>query len=80
MADMFQILILICSAQLSAQDCNRDNAIDVINGQSTRNEMTCIHDAEESLARTAFTGSGVYPKIMCGRIRTAQEQPSTAQD
>jgi hypothetical protein len=79
MADMFQVLILICSAQLRAQDCDRDNAIDVIGGHTAPNEITCMHDAEESLAQTSLVRSGVYPKIMCTRIRMARTPTEATQ-
>jgi len=65
---MFKVLILICSMNLAPQDCDRDNAIDVIVGPTASNELTCGFSAQAYLAGTALAPTdGNYLKIQCMR-------------
>jgi len=67
---MFKVLILICSAQLAPQDCQKDNAVDVIWGPDATNEITCAFTGQAYVADTAI-GSGIgrdqYLKVQCVR-------------
>ena len=67
---MFKVLILVCSVQFAPQDCQKDNAIDVIWGPDATNEMTCAFTGQAYIADTAV-GTGVgrdeYVKVQCIR-------------
>jgi hypothetical protein len=68
---MFKVLILVCSMGLAAQDCERDNAIDVIVGPPATNELTCGFSGQAYLAGTALAPTdGNYVKIQCKRDAT----------
>jgi hypothetical protein len=69
---MFKVLILLCSVQLAPQDCQRDNAVDVISGPDATNEITCAFIGQAYIADTAI-GTGIrrdqYVKVQCIRPR-----------
>lgn len=67
---MFKVLILVCAAQVAPQDCQMDNAADVIWGPDAANEMTCAHDGQAYIADTAIAagiGQDHYVKVQCVR-------------
>jgi hypothetical protein len=65
---MFKILIFICSANLAPQDCQENNALDVIVGPTVLSEQSCGRSGRAYLAATAFHPTGrKYIKILCER-------------
>lgn len=68
---MFKILVLVCSIAIPRQDCQWDNALDVISGPEVQNELMCGFHGQAFVAELA-TNSGKrddeYLKINC--IRT----------
>lgn len=75
---MLRILILICSAEVSPQDCQRETALDIISGPQVANIMTCGFQGQALAASTATIGRrpGEYIKIRCERLpdeRSAQK-------
>ena len=65
---MFKVLILVCAMNLTPQDCERGNAIDVIVGPTASNELTCGFSAQAYIASTALAPTdGNYLKIQCMR-------------
>ena len=67
---MFQVLILVCSINLSPADCQTDTAVDVISGPEAGNQSVCGLYGEAYIADTAL-GSGLrsdeYVKVKCTR-------------
>jgi hypothetical protein len=75
---MLQILILICSTNLSPADCQMETAIDVIHGPKTASVMGCGLEAQALLAKTTvLRRPDEYAKIRCRppqrALRTAQK-------
>jgi hypothetical protein len=65
---MFKVLILVCSMGIAPQDCERDNAVDVIVGPAAANELACGFSGQAYLAGTALAPTdGNYVKIQCTR-------------
>jgi hypothetical protein len=76
---LFKVLILVCPMGLAPQDCERDNAIDVIVGPQATNEITCGFSGQAYLAGTALAPSdGNYVKIQCKRDATIDHALSGA--
>src|SRR5215470_6063926 len=76
---MFKVLILVCSMGILPQDCDRDNAIDVIVGPSATNELTCGFSGQAYLAGTALAPTdGSYVKVQCTRTATVDRAPRDA--
>lgn len=75
---MLQILILICSTNLSPADCQMETALDVIHGPKAASITGCGLEAQALLARTTLLrGPDEYAKIKCRpparATRTAQK-------
>jgi len=65
---MLKVLILICSAQVAAPNCQADNAIDVIWGPDATNEITCAFTGQAYVAATPLAvGPDQYVKVQCMR-------------
>ena len=76
---MFKVFILVCAMGIPPQDCERGNAIDVIVGPATANELACGFSGQAYLAGTALTpNDGNYVKIQCTRAASADGAPSEA--
>jgi len=76
---MFKVLILVCSISIAPQDCERDNAIDVIVGSSATNELTCGFSGQAYLAGTALAPTeGSYVKVQCTRTAVVDRAPRNA--
>jgi hypothetical protein len=76
---MFKVLILVCSMSIAPQDCDRDNAIDVIVGPSATNELTCGFSGQAYLAGTALAPTdGTYVKVQCTRTAVVDGTPRDA--
>lgn len=73
---MFKVLILVCSLSIPPQDCERDNAVDVIVGPSAANELTCGFSGQAYLAGTALAPTdGTYVKVQCTRAAIVDGAP-----
>lgn len=66
---MFKVLILICSAALSREQCQADTAVAVINGPEAPNEVMCGLNGQAYLANTALAEKheNEYVKVTCSR-------------
>jgi hypothetical protein len=74
---MFKVLILVCSMGIAPQDCERDNALDVIVGPSAANELVCAFSSQAYLAGTALAPTdGNYVKIQCTRATSVDRAPT----
>jgi hypothetical protein len=72
---MFKVLILVCSINLAPSDCDIKNAIDVMAGPMSPNELSCGVSAQAFLASTALSPSdGEYVKIQCKRPSTVEAE------
>lgn len=74
---MLRILILICSTEVSPQDCQRETALDIISGPHVASVMTCALQGQALVAGTAAIGRrpDEYMKIRCEHLpdeRSAQ--------
>jgi hypothetical protein len=69
--DLFKIVILVCSAEMAPQDCQTDNAIDVIAGPTVTTVMACGHDGQAYIAQTSLLDEHTYPKMLCRHARFA---------
>lgn len=71
---MLQMLILVCSINLSPSDCQADTALDVIRGPKVANAMECGMHGQAYIAQTALMtrGTGEYLKIRCTPSRAVQ--------
>lgn len=67
---MLRILILICSSQVSPQDCQRETALDLISGPQVSSVFSCGMQGQAVLASTANIGRrpDEYVKIRCEHI------------
>jgi hypothetical protein len=74
---MLRILILICSSQVSPQDCQRETALDLISGPQVNSVFSCAMQGQAVLASTANIGRrpNEYVKIGCEHL----EGPDTSQ-
>jgi hypothetical protein len=65
---MFKVLILICSINVAPQDCQAQNATDVIAGPIVSSELSCGLSGQAYLANTALRPTGrEYVKVQCSR-------------
>jgi hypothetical protein len=78
---MFKVLILVCSMGVAPQDCERDNAVDVIVGPAAANELACGFSGQAYLAGTALApADGNYVKIQCTRAASVDRAATEAAD
>jgi hypothetical protein len=70
-ASMLQVVILICSTNLSPMDCQSNTALDVIYGPQTSNAMMCGMQGQAFVARTAIVGRSPneFIKIRCSPLK-----------
>jgi hypothetical protein len=72
---MFKVLILVCSMNLAPSDCDIKNAIDVVAGPMSPNELSCGISAQAFLATTTLSpNDGEYAKIQCKRPSTLEAE------
>jgi hypothetical protein len=67
---MFSVLILICSTALTPPQCQRETALDVIQGPQVANEIQCGLHGQAFYAETVMGGAlreGEYLKLKCQR-------------
>jgi hypothetical protein len=65
---MFKVLILICSVNVSPQDCQPQTAADVITGPIVSSELSCGLSGQAYVADTAIRPTGrEYLKVQCSR-------------
>ena len=69
---MFEILILVCANSLSAPDCQKSTALDVIRGPVVPSVIACGLQGQAYVAETSLASrlDGTYLKIRCDRSRT----------
>jgi hypothetical protein len=74
-AQMYSILVLVCSTALSHADCQAKTAVDVVRGPTVDNPMMCGVNAQTMIARTDLVqGDGSeYMKVVCTRAKNAEE-------
>ena len=67
---MLRILILICSADVSPPDCQRETALDLISGPEVVSVFSCAMQGQAVLASTANIGrrGNEYVKIRCEHL------------
>ena len=73
---MLQIMILVCSVNLSPADCQLETALDVISGPQAESVISCRLQGQALIAATSIArrGPGEYIKIRCSRVvKTAQK-------
>jgi hypothetical protein len=74
---MFKVLVLVCSMGIAPQDCEQDNAVDVIVGPAAANELACGFSGQAYLAGTALAPTdGNYVKIQCTRTASVDRAPT----
>jgi hypothetical protein len=66
---LIKVLVLVCNASLTPQDCTPQNAIDVIKAPDASNEVMCAMQAQAYLAQTSLARprGKAYFKIVCRR-------------
>jgi hypothetical protein len=65
---------LVCASLVSAAECSRDNALDVI-VTPAQSPMQCLMQGQTILAQTGIASApDVYVKISCERRRVAAAQ------
>lgn len=65
---MLMVVAYLCAATLQPQECSRQNAIDVVPLGESRSELTCVQDAQATLAQLALrAGEGAYWVVRCSR-------------
>lgn len=63
---MIQALILVCSVGLSAQDCQKDTAIDLFYAPEQQVGLAaCFVHGMEYASQSGLVEAGTYPKIVC---------------
>jgi hypothetical protein len=73
-AQMYSILILICSTALSHSDCLAKTALDVVRGPAVDNPMMCALNAQTMIARTDLVQDGSqYIKVVCTPSKNADQ-------
>jgi hypothetical protein len=74
-ANMYSLVVLLCSAALSHADCQSKTAVDVIRGPTVDNPMMCGFNAQAMIARTDLvqTDGTEYVKVVCTRAKNADE-------
>jgi hypothetical protein len=73
---MFKVLILVCAMGIAPQDCERDNALDVIVGPAAANELACGFSGQAYLAGTTLAPTDSnYVKIRCTRAASVDHGP-----
>jgi hypothetical protein len=74
---MLQVLILICSTNISPADCQTETALDIVHGPKIASIMGCGLEAQALLAKTTLLRSpNEYAKINC---RPRERAMKTAQ-
>jgi hypothetical protein len=64
---------------IAPQDCERDDAVDVIVGPAAANELVCGFSGQAYLAGTALAPTdGNYVKIKCTRAASVDRAPTEA--
>jgi hypothetical protein len=73
---MLQIMILVCSVNLSPAECQLETALDIISGPQVESAVACGLQGQALIAATSVArrGPGEYIKIRCSRVvKTAQK-------
>jgi hypothetical protein len=63
---MISVIAFLCALSVSPAECNRASAVDVITFPESANELTCMQDAQVTLASLAVRAdSEHYWKVLC---------------
>jgi hypothetical protein len=63
---MISVIAFLCAFSISPAECNRASAIDVVTFPESVNELTCMRDAQMTLASLAVrTDAEHYWKVLC---------------
>lgn len=69
--------VLLCASSVAASDCDTRNAIDVVVGPKSGNEIACGIEAQEMMALTSIRPrDGEYIKISCLRRKSDEVERS----
>jgi hypothetical protein len=73
---MLKMLILVCSANLSPQDCQVDTALDIIHGPQVTSVFECGMASQVMAAQTSLLrrGPGEYMKVRCSPVKAAEAE------
>jgi hypothetical protein len=68
---MLQIMILVCSVNVSPVDCQTETALDIISGPQTASAISCGMQGQALIASTSFARQrpGEYVKIKCTHLK-----------
>jgi hypothetical protein len=74
---MFKMLILVCSSNLSAADCQVETALDIIHGPQVASVFECGMASQALVAQTSILrrAPGEYMKVRCSPVRVAEAAP-----
>ena len=61
----YSIIILVCSAALSHEECAYNTALDVVRGPPVDNPVMCALNAQTMIARTDLVQGAQYMKVVC---------------
>jgi hypothetical protein len=63
---MISVIAFLCALSISPAECNRASAIDVVTFPESVNELTCMLDAQTTLASLAVRADEEhYWKVLC---------------
>lgn len=73
---MLQIMIFVCSVNISPADCHFETALDVISGPQAESVVACGLQGQALIAATSIArrGPGEYIKIKCSRVITTAQK------
>lgn len=65
---MIKILVLVCAVGQAPWECQRPTARDVLWLETVSNEIECMRESEQTMARAAaLVGPDGYLKVVCER-------------
>ena len=71
---MLKMLILVCSSNLSAADCQLETALDIIQGPQVANVFECGMYSQALIAQTTILRrQGEYMKVKCSPVKEVAE-------
>jgi hypothetical protein len=69
----YSIIILVCSAALSHEECAYNTALDVVRGPPVDNPVMCALNAQTMIARTDLVQGAQYMKVICAPSKTVDQ-------
>lgn len=73
---MFKVLVLICAASIPRSECQTWSAVDVYEGPTARNEISCGFQTQALMAQASLQRpihDDEYVKIMCRRTAIGRD-------